>query len=93
MDNTFGADYVTLTDEDGKEYEFEVLHTTEYQGQTYYALCPADDNEGDELDVIVMRLEIGEDGEEELVVVDDEDEEEAVYEQMLFETEDEEEDE
>ena len=86
----YGDDFVTLTDEDGKEYELEVLATVEYQGATYKALVSADAPEDDEapLEVTILKL-VEEDGEEFLVTVDDEDEEEAVYE-LFLEQEDEE---
>lgn len=82
--NDYGDDFVTLTDEDGKEYELEVLATVEYGGETYKALIPADASEDDEapLEVTILKL-VEEDGEEFLVTVDDEDEEEAVYELFL----------
>ncbi len=92
MLDDFGSDFVTLTDEDGKEYEMEVLHTLEYNGNVYYALCPADSEDELNLEIVIMRQE-EEDGESFLVNVTDEDEEEAVFERFLFETEDEEEEE
>ena len=39
--NEYGDDFVVLTDEDGKEYELEILATVEYNGATYKALIPA----------------------------------------------------
>ena len=35
MSEQFGPDFITVTDEDGKEYELEHLDTLEYNGQTY----------------------------------------------------------
>ena len=92
MMDDFGSDFVTLTGDDGTEYEMEVLHTLEYNGNVYYALCPADSEDDLNLEVVIMRQE-EEDGETFLVNVTDEDEEEAVCERFLFETEDEEEEE
>ncbi len=82
--NEYGDDFVTLTDEDGKEYELEVLATVEYAGATYKALCPADAGEDEDapLEVSILKV-VEEDGEEFLVTLDDEDEEEAVYELFL----------
>ena len=40
----------TLTDEDGQEYEFILLGTCESDGQTYYALAPADDEQSEEIE-------------------------------------------
>ena len=35
-------EFFTLTDEDGNEIEFELVGVTEYKGNTYYAMIPAD---------------------------------------------------
>ena len=32
MDTEYGPDVITITDEDGVEYELEILSTVEYQG-------------------------------------------------------------
>ena len=93
MDNDFGQDYITITDEDGKEYELEILSTVEYGGSLYYALAPADSDEGEELEVSILKA-VEEDGEEILCAVEDEDELEAVYAiliDQLYEDEDDEE--
>ena len=37
----FGSDFLTIADEDGNEYELEVLSTLEYNGCTYLAVIPA----------------------------------------------------
>ena len=51
MDTDFGRDFITITDEDGVEYELEILSTVEYMGALYYALAPADtDEDGGEQD-------------------------------------------
>ncbi len=78
MDNDFGQDFITITDEDGMEYELEILSTVAYGGCLYYALAPADSDEGEELEVSILKA-VEEDGEEILCAVEDEDELEAVY--------------
>ena len=90
MNELFGDDYITITDEDGVEYELEVLCSVEYRGSTYLGVCPAD-QEDEELEVSVLKV-TEEDGEEILVAVEDEDELAAVYELLLdeYEKEDEE---
>lgn len=45
MADTFGSDFMTIVDEDGTEYELEVLSSLEYNGMTYLAVIPADDQE------------------------------------------------
>ena len=32
MEQQYGSDFISITDEDGKEYELEILSTIEYQG-------------------------------------------------------------
>ncbi len=94
MSDLFGDDFITITDEDGEEYELEVLCSVEYRGSTYLGVCPAGQDEEDELEVSVLKV-TEEDGEELLEAVTDEDELAAVYELLLedYEAEEEEEDE
>ena len=92
MSDLFGDDYITITDEDGVEYELEVLCSVEYQGSTYLGVCPAGLDEDAELEVSVLKV-VEEDGEEILEAVADEDELAAVYELLLEEYEEEEEEE
>ena len=47
-------DMIVLTDEDGRETEFELLDLIEYQGDEYAVLYPADGGE-DEL-VHILRV-------------------------------------
>ena len=84
MSELFGDDFITITDEDGKEYELEVLATTEYQGAVYLGVCPADLDEDAEVEVSILKV-TEEDGEEILEAVTDEDELQAVYELLLEE--------
>ena len=92
MSEAFGDDFITITDEDGKEYELEVLASVEYNGATYLGVCPADQDETDEIEVSILKV-TEEDGEEILVAVTDEDELQAVYELLLAEEEPEEDEE
>lgn len=41
MSETFGPDFITVTDEDGNEFELELVDTLEHNGITYHALFPA----------------------------------------------------
>jgi len=75
----YGSDFITITDEEGKEYELEVLSTLEYNGCTYLAVIPAEDSQDTlQLEVSILKS-IEEDGEPILVTIDDEQELEAVY--------------
>ena len=51
MTDEYGSDFITITDEDGVEYELEVLAELEYQGKTYLAVVPAAEQEDEELEV------------------------------------------
>ncbi len=87
----YGPDIISLTDEDGKEYELEVLSSIIYQGVEYLALTPADTPEdAEELEVSILKSV--QDGEETILVsVDDEEELETVYDLLMDEMFDEEE--
>lgn len=91
MADEFGSDFMTIVDEDGTEYELEVLSSLEYDGNTYLAVIPAG-NEDEELQVSILKS-VEEDGEPILCAIEDESELQAVYDLMmdqLYEEEDEE---
>lgn len=97
MSEEYGANFITVTDDDGNEFELEHLDTIEFNGNTYLAFFPAvsedaEDNEEEELGLILMKV-IQENGEEILSTLDSEEETEAVYTEFmktLFEDEEEE---
>lgn len=83
MEQNFGDDFITITDEDGIEYELEVLTTLEYNGTLYYALIPASaDDEAEDLEVSILKS-VTEDGEDILCAIEDDRELEAVYDLMM----------
>ena len=92
----FGAEIISITDEDGVEYELEVLARVDYEGVEYLALTPANAaDEAEELEVSILKSVI-EDGEPILVAIEDEDELEEVYDLLMdqiFADEDEDEEE
>ena len=97
MEDQFGSDFITISDEDGTEYELEVLSTLEYNGSTYLAVVPAGDSlEQLQLEVSILKS-VEEDGELLLCAIEDEAELDAVarllQEQLFDDEEDEEEDE
>ena len=56
MEQQYGSDFISITDEDGKEYELEILSTIEYQGAEYLALVPAEEDEAsEELEVSILK--------------------------------------
>ena len=75
MADQYGSDFITITDEDGAEYELEVLQTVEYNGATYLAAVSTLEECNPE--VILFKSE-EEDGDPILCVIEDEDELEAV---------------
>ena len=78
MADTFGSDFMTIVDEDGTEYELEVLSSMEYNGMTYLAVIPADDQEDAQAEVSILKS-VEEDGEPLLCAIEDEQELETVY--------------
>ncbi len=92
MSNEYGSDFMTIIDEDGTEYELEVLSTLEYNGQTYLAVTPANADEGEDLEVSILKS-VDEDGEPILSAIEDDQELEAVYSLIMDELYDEEDDE
>ena len=75
----YGSDFITIVDDDGKEYELEVLSTLEYGGNTYMAVIPAEGSQDTlELEVSILKS-VEEDGEPILLTIDDEQELETVY--------------
>lgn len=87
----YGPDFVTVTDEEGNEFELEHLGTLERNGQIYMAFVPADMDEDDEdFGMILLRV-TEENGEQLLSDIDDEQELNDVYEQFMAELFDDEE--
>ncbi|MBQ6890384.1 MAG: DUF1292 domain-containing protein [Oscillospiraceae bacterium] len=91
MEDQFGSDFITIVDEDGTEYELEVLSTLEYNGENYLAVVPAGEEDVEALEVSILK-NVDEDGESILCAVEDEQELQTVYELImneLYEEEDE----
>lgn len=82
MSDVYGSDFMTIVDEDGTEYELEILSTLDYNGQTYLAVIPADGEEHESLDVSILKS-VEEDGEPVLCAIEDDAELEAVYSLMM----------
>ena len=83
MADQYGSDYITIVDEDGEEFELEVLMSLEYNGSVYQAVIPAVDA-GEEVDLEVSILKnVEEDGEVILCAIEDEQELETVHQLMM----------
>ncbi len=79
MADEYGSDFMTIVDEDGTEFELEVLTTIEYNGCTYLAVTPATDEENEDLEVSILKSVEEDDGEPVLCAIEDEAELETVY--------------
>ena len=82
MSDQYGSDFITIVDDDGTEYELEVLSTLEYNGCTYMAVIPAGDDSELELEVTILKS-VEEDGEPILLGIEDEDELQGVYDLIM----------
>ena len=99
MSEEFGPDFITVTDEDGNDFELEHLDTLEYNNEVYMAFFPVEEadeegeapqDEDEEAGIIILKV-VMQDGEEQLSTLDSEEELEEVYQQFmesLFEEED-----
>ena len=87
----YGSDFITIVDDDGTEYELEVLSSVEYNGDMYLAVIPAG-NSAEEFQMEVSILKsVEEDGESVLCIIEDEQELQTVYDLImdtLYEEED-----
>ena len=94
MSEDFGPNFITLTDEDGNEFELEYIDALEVDGQTYMEFFPAVEEEADEEDLgLVILKSIMVDGEEQLSTLDSDEELDRVYDLFMEQLmEDEEED-
>ena len=84
MAEDYGSDFITIVDEDGTEFELEVLSTLEYDGNTYLAVIPAGAEETENLEVSILKS-VDEDGEPILCAIEDEAELQAVYDLIMDE--------
>ncbi len=83
MEDRFGSDFMTIVDEDGQEYELEVLTTMEWNGASYLAVIPAGvEEEEQSLEVSILKS-VEEDGEAILCAIEDDAELETVYSMIM----------
>jgi len=90
VSDDFGPDFLTVTDEEGNEFELELVDTLEHNGTAYHAFFPAvaeDEETGEPRDVdaddeeygLIIMKAVEEDGEELLSTLDTDEELEEVY--------------
>lgn len=81
MTEEYNPDIVTLTDDEGKEYTFEVLDAVETDENRYLALLPVHEDPQKLLDdsgeLVIVRV-TEEDGEEYFEEIEDDDEYETI---------------
>ena len=74
----YNPDLYTLVDEEGVEQTFELLDVMEVDDDRYFALIPYYENPEDLLDdtaeLIVLKSQLDENGEELMISIDDEEE-------------------
>ena len=84
MSEDFGRDFITIEDENGQEFELEVLDSMDYKGETFMAFLPADMDEDDpDYGIIILRSVFDENGDEVFDTIDDDDKLQEVYENFM----------
>ena len=93
MSEEYGNDFVTIIDDEGNEFELELLDTIDYHGESFAAFLPTDMDEDDpDYGLIILSVVNDENGDELFESIDDDDKLQQVYEMFMtvFEAEDEE---
>lgn len=85
-ENEYGPDILTLSDEDGVEYTFEVIDSVDIDDQHYLALLPykegEEESEEEEGEFVILKTEM--EGEDEILVpIEDPDEMNSVFETFM----------
>ena len=81
MSEEFGSDLITIVDDDGQEFELEVLDSMDYNGETYVAFLPTNlDPTDPDYGMIILRSVLDENGEELFESIDDDAQLQDVYE-------------
>ena len=83
MSDEFGSDYLTIVDDDGTEFELEVVDTMDYDGKTYTAFLPTDIDENDPDYGFIILENVMEGDEEVFNSIDDEAQLQDVYEHFM----------
>ena len=84
MNDEFGPNFVTLTDDEGNDIELEYVDALEHNGTTYMAFFPVveedseDEENEEEYGLVILKSQM-ENGKEFLVTIDDEEEIDKVY--------------
>ena len=80
MSKEFGNDFMTIIDDDGNEFNLELLDTIDYNCETFSAFLPADMDEDDrDYGLILLSVTEDENGDELFESIDDEEKLEEVH--------------
>ncbi len=83
-------DVVVLMDEEGNETEFEYLDTVEMDDKEYVVLLPVQENDTEPVEeVLILRVDQDENGDDVFSSIDDEKELNTVFEQFKAQAQDE----
>ena len=73
-ENIFEENIVPLIDDEGNEVKFEIIADTEYEGATYIALIPADEESEEYFILKAVTSEDDPDNLEDLIEIEDDEE-------------------
>lgn len=81
MQEDFGPNFITLTDDEGNDIELEYVDALEHNGETYMAFFPAVEDETEDAEDygLVILKSVTEDGEEFLSTLDSDEELNEIY--------------
>ena len=86
MNNEYGPNFITLTDDEGNDIDLEYVDALEMDGVTYMAFFPVvedgADEDSDEYGLVILKSVMVK-GEEMLSTLDSEEEAEKVYELFM----------
>ena len=71
---------ITLTGENDEKFDFEIADSFELDGNKYIALIPPEDEETEEDEVLIMRIESEEEDETVLTQIEDDEELDKAFE-------------
>ena len=84
MNDEFGPNFVTLTDDEGNDIELEYVDALEHNGTTYMAFFPVveedseDEENEEEYGLVILKSQM-ENGEQFLLTIDDEEDIDKIY--------------
>lgn len=84
MSEEYGNDFVTIIDDEGNEFELELLDTIDFNGESYAAFLPTDMDENDpDYGLIILSIVTDANGEEVFESIDDDDKLQEVYQMFI----------